>query len=59
LSFNFGRIFAAIGALQMGNLMHHYEGSYAKAGAAMSLIYLLGLVLIWWAPETKGKPLPD
>jgi hypothetical protein len=25
----------------------------------MSLIYLVGMGLIWLAPETKGKPLPD
>lgn len=59
LSFNFGRILAAVGALQMGNLMQHYGGSYARAGATISLIYALGLVLIWLAPETRGKPLPD
>jgi len=59
LSFNFGRILAAAGALTQGQLVSYYEGSYAKAGAVITLIYLLGLVLIWFAPETKGKPLPD
>ncbi len=59
LSFNFGRILAAIGALQMGNLINHFHGSYAKAGAIITLIYILGLFLIWLAPETKGKPLPE
>lgn len=59
LSFNFGRILAAIGALQTGNLMAYYEGSYARAGATMSLVYVAGLILIWFAPETKGKPLPE
>ncbi|MBM3832033.1 MAG: MFS transporter [Verrucomicrobia bacterium] len=58
LSYNFGRILAAVGALQMGSLMQHYGGSYAKAGASITLIYALGLVLIWFAPETKGRPLP-
>ena len=29
------------------------------AGATLSLIYLVGMVAIWWAPETRGKPLPD
>jgi hypothetical protein len=59
LSFNFGRIFAAIGALSQGALMQHYDGSYSKAGAVITLIYILGLVLIWLAPETKDKPLPE
>jgi len=25
----------------------------------MSLVYVFGMVLIWFAPETKGQPLPD
>lgn len=59
LSFNFGRILAAVGVLQMGQLMQFYNGSYAKAGAAITLIYLAGMLLIWLAPETKGRPLPE
>lgn len=30
-----------------------------KADAMIALIYLLGMALIWLAPETKGRPLPD
>jgi MFS family permease len=59
LSFNAGRILAAVGALQMGVLMQTFEGSYAKAGAIITLVYLVGLVIVWFAPETKGKPLPE
>ena len=59
LSFNFGRILAAGGAIVQGDLVRHYGESYAKAGAVVTLIYVLGLVLIWLAPETHGKPLPD
>jgi MFS transporter, SHS family, sialic acid transporter len=59
LSFNFGRILAAVGAVEAGELMQFYGGSYAKAGATITLVYALGLVLIWFAPETKGRPLPD
>jgi MFS family permease len=59
LCYNFGRIIAAAGALQMGRLLQLYKGSYARAGATITLIYALGLVLIWFAPETKDKPLPD
>lgn len=57
--FNFGRILAAVGVLQTGYLIQVFEGSYAKACSMMSLIYLVGLVIIWLAPETHGKPLPD
>ena len=59
LAFNFGRVLAAAGALQMGNLMGHFHGSYAQAGAVITLIYFLGLFLIWLAPETRGRPLPE
>jgi MFS transporter, SHS family, sialic acid transporter len=57
--YNSGRILAAVGALEMGQLVKFYGGSYARAGATVTLIYLLGFLLIWLAPETKGKPLPD
>jgi MFS family permease len=59
LCYNFGRILAAIGALTQGQLVAVYAGSYARAGAMITLIYLLGLALIWLAPETKGRPLPE
>jgi MFS transporter, SHS family, sialic acid transporter len=59
LSFNFGRIVAAVGALYMGELTHSLKGQFGPAMATVTLIYVLGMVLIWFAPETKGKPLPD
>jgi hypothetical protein len=59
LSFNFGRILAAVAALQMGEFVRLLGGDYAEAGSRIALIYVLGLVLIWFAPETKGKPLPE
>lgn len=59
LSFNFGRILAAVGTLYMGQLVHWFGGDYANAMANITLVYVLGMVLIWLAPETKGKPLPD
>jgi hypothetical protein len=39
--------------------MREFGGSYARAGAVITLIYAVGLGLIWFAPETKGRPLPD
>jgi len=58
IAFNFGRILAAAGAWQMGALMAFFGNSYAKAGATVAMIYLLGAILIWTAPETKGRSLP-
>jgi len=59
VSFNSGRILAAAAALTTGQLMLAFEGSYARACATISLVYIVGMVLIWFAPETKGKPLPE
>lgn len=59
ISFNAGRIIAAAGALTQGQLVAHYHGSYAKAGAIVTLVYLVGMLLIWFSRETKGRSLPD
>jgi len=66
-SFNFGRMIAAVGTLQTGNLFaenitlfgHTYQAGFPFACSIMSLVYIVGLVLIWFAPETRGKPLPE
>jgi MFS transporter, SHS family, sialic acid transporter len=57
--YNFGRILAAIGALQTGNLMGLFGGDYAVACSVMSGIYVIGLLVIQLAPETRGSPLPE
>ena len=59
VSFNSGRVLAAVGALTQGQLVSHYGGSYAQASAVITLVYLAGLGLIWLAPETKDRPLPE
>jgi MFS family permease len=56
--YNSGRVLAAIGAIEMGHLLQFYQGSYARAGSTITLVYALGLVLVWFAPETKDQPLP-
>ncbi len=57
--FNGGRVLAAVGAITQGQLVTYFDGSYAKAGSIVTLIYLVGMVLIWFGPETKGRPLPE
>ncbi len=59
LSYNFGRILAAVGVLCMGQLMSLFHGSYPHACGTIILVYVVGMVLIWFAPETKGRPLPE
>ena len=58
VAYNSGRLLAAAGAWQMGNITGYFHGSYPHAGAAIVLVYLAGMALIWFAPETKGQPLP-
>jgi len=56
--FNIGRVFAAGASLISGSLLHVFEGDYARMGSVVCLVYLVGLVVISFCPETKGKPLP-
>ncbi|MCI0705373.1 MAG: MFS transporter [Planctomycetia bacterium] len=57
--FNFGRIIAAAGNLQMANLLAAFNKDYSQACAIVAGVYVVGLLLIAIAPETKGKPLPE
>jgi len=59
LCYNFGRVFAAGGAMVQGQLVSQFKGSYAQAGSVVTLVYLIGMVIIWFGPETKGKLLPE
>ena len=59
LSFNAGRVAAAVGSLFMGQFVALFDNHYGHAAATVCFIYALGAVLIWFAPETKGKPLPE
>jgi MFS family permease len=54
VAYNFGRIAAGIGAVTGAT----GRAGYADIGIVITFIYLLGMVIIWFAPETKGKPLP-
>jgi hypothetical protein len=53
-SFNFGRILAAVGGLQTANLMGMFDNDFSRAGSILAAIYLLGIVVIYFGPETKG-----
>ena len=57
-AFNFGRVLAAIGGLQTATRANAC-GSVAKAVATLAFIYLVGVVIVWFGPETKGRPLPE
>lgn len=58
-AFNFGRILAAVAALQGGYLMGLFPGGIPEACQVMSLVYVIGMIVIWLGPETRNEPLPD
>src|SRR5262249_17235025 len=55
--YNAGRLLAAGGVLT--TTFANLQGSYTMAAALVSLVYLVGMGLVWFAPETKGQPLPE
>jgi MFS family permease len=58
-AFNFGRIIAAVGGLQTATLMKMFDNSFPQAASVMAGIYVIGMLIIWIGPETKGKELPE
>ena len=48
---------AALAQQAIGNEMK--LDAFRDACAYMSVVFLLGLVAVWFLPETKGKPLPE
>ncbi len=60
ISFNIGRVVAAAAILMgFGQLSKVFGGSFERAGTTMAFVYVIGLVLIWFVPETKGSKLPE
>lgn len=61
--YNVGRFVAAVGPLFLGLLTSRVYNGYAEpmryAGVTMCLVFLVGLAALPFAPETKGKPLPE
>jgi SHS family sialic acid transporter-like MFS transporter len=55
VAYNFGRVAAGVGAVT-GAMVGK---DYGRIGVYVSLIYVVGMVLIWFAPETKGKGMPE
>ena len=57
ISYNVGRFATAAGVLTAGFLFSALGGSYASVGTAAALIYGLGMLAIWWAPDTTRASL--
>ena len=56
--FNAGRVLASVGPFLTGFLVTSL-GSFGRAASAIALIYLVGLLVLPFAPETRGRPLPE
>jgi MFS family permease len=56
--FNAPRLIAAGGTLMAGKLIVKF-GGYGNAAMIVATIYLLGLAVGPFLPETRGKPLPE
>lgn len=59
ISFNWGRILTALGVLGTGQLMVHYSGDYSQVGQLTCLVYVAGLVVILFAPDTSKVSVGD
>jgi MFS family permease len=59
IAYNVGRFATAGGVFVAGALVTWFGGDFAKVGAIMGLIYSVGMVVIWWAPETSNRDLQD
>jgi MFS family permease len=65
--YNGARFVAATGPFVQGYLRDYFRGvaggdkvqGFRMAGLTMCAIFLVGLVVLPFAPETKGKPLPE
>jgi len=55
---NTARVFTAAGPFASGMLVAAF-GSVPKAAVMLTGIYVVGLISIWFGPETRGMPLQD
>jgi MFS family permease len=57
-AFNAPRFVAVLGPLLAGQLIMYF-GGYSYAATIVSSIYILGMIVVWLLPETRGRPLPE
>jgi hypothetical protein len=62
--YNVGRVIAALGPFTLGSLTvvfrnAGFDSPFRAAAISLSSIYLLGVVTVAFAPETRGNPLPE
>ena len=59
LAYNSGRFATAFGVLAAGLLFAALGGNYPRVGTICAMIYALGIVIIWWAPDTSRTNLDN
>jgi MFS transporter, SHS family, sialic acid transporter len=59
ISFNTGRIVAALVVLSAGFLLGQFSGDYSRVGFWSGMIYGVGMLVIWLVPRTTGGRLED
>ena len=60
VSFNWGRILTAFGVVASGELLDKvFHGDFAQIGRVTSLIYIAGMIVILFAPDTSERSLQE
>jgi MFS family permease len=67
--YNVGRFLAASGPFTLGLLQAHLAAgaitsdakleAFRNACVCVSSVFLVGLIALWYLPETKGRPMPE
>lgn len=55
ISFNSGRVVAGIVVLSAGFLIDRFGGNYRLVGFWSGMIYVAGMIIIWFAPRTSAR----
>jgi hypothetical protein len=55
LSMNIGRFATAGGVLAAGSLFVWFGGDYSMIGAACATVYAIGMLIVFWAPNTTQQ----
>lgn len=62
--YNVARLSAAVVMLLGNNIREglramEFEHPFRVGAVVLSSIYIIGVIILFWAPETRGQPLPD